>query len=96
MTAEQLLNKYSKIVDKIGTIGDNGGTNHDTHYYNHKGAEEDFYELEEIRHLKHDEEVNDDGVNDICKRLDKSLIVAKTIDKINKLEDIMEENRQYG
>ena len=96
MTAEQLLNKYSKIVDKIGTIGDNGGTNHDTHYYNHKGAEQDFYELEEIRHLNLDIAIDNDDIIATCTRLDKALIVAKTIDKINKLEDIMEENRQYG
>ena len=41
------LNKYSKIIDKIRTIGDTGGTHHDTHYYNYGGALLDWYELEE-------------------------------------------------
>ena len=90
------LNKYSKIIDKIRTIGDTGGTHHETHYYNYGGALLDWYELEEIGHLNYDEEVNNDDVNDICERLDKALIVAKTIDKMNKLEDILDKNIQYG
>jgi len=96
MTNEQLLNKYRKILNQIATIGDTGGTHHDTHYYNHQGASEDWYELEEIGHLNYDEEVNNDDVNDICERLDKALIVAKTISKIDKLEDILDKNIQYG
>tara|TARA_R100000315_G_C5230014_1_gene141003 strand:+ start:539 stop:880 length:342 start_codon:yes stop_codon:yes gene_type:complete len=85
------LNKYSKIVDKIGTIGDTGGTHHDTHYYNYQGALEDFYLLEDS--IK-------DGLYEVSKaimcRLDKALIVSKTISKIDKLEDILDENIQYG
>ena len=88
---KKTLNKYSKIVNQIGTIGDNGGTHHDTHYYNYQGALQDFYLLEDI--LK-------DGLYEVSKaiicRLDKALIVSKTIDKMNKLEDILDKNIQYG
>ena len=88
---KKTLNKYSKIVDQIGTIGDNGGTHHDTHYYNYQGALQDFYLLEDS--LK-------DGLYEVSKsiicRLDKALIVSKTIYKINKLEDILDKNIQYG
>ena len=42
----------------------------------------------------------DEGYNDriigICERLDKALIVAKTIDKIDELENILDENIVYG
>tara|TARA_R110002020_G_scaffold414788_1_gene624255 strand:- start:712 stop:1002 length:291 start_codon:yes stop_codon:yes gene_type:complete len=96
MTNKQLLKKYDKITDDICTIGDTGGTNSDAHYCNKQGALQDWYELEEIGHLNYDEEVNNDDVNDICERLDKALIVAKAIDKINKLEDIISKNMQYA
>ena len=96
MTNKQLLKKYDKITDDICTIGDTGGTHNDTHYCNKQGALQDWYELEEIGHLNYDEEVNNDDVNDICERLDKALIVAKAIDKINKLEDIISKNMQYA
>ena len=88
------LNKYSKIVDQIGTIGDTGGTHHDTHYYNYQGALQDFYELDEM--VKSLDERYYDKINGICRRLDKALIVSKTIDKMNKLEDILDKNIQYG
>jgi len=88
------LNQYSKIVDKIGTIGDTGGTHHDTHYYNYQGSLQDLYELEEM--VKSLDISYNDRINGICRRLDKALIVAKTIDKMNKLEDILDKNIQYG
>ena len=102
MTNNELLNKYLKILNQIGAIGDTGGTHHDTHYCNYKGAEEDFYELEDV--LETSNIVNDiqiQGITDsscirIMNRLDKALIVAKTISKIDKLEDIIDENIQYG
>ena len=94
MNNVELFNHYSKIVGNICKIGDTGGTHHDTHYYNKQGALQDWSELEEmVKSL--DERYNDD-VNDICERLDKALIVAKTIDKMNKLEDILDKNIQYG
>jgi len=91
---KKTLNQYSKIVDKIGTIGDTGGTYHDTHYYNYQGALQDWYELEEMVEsldIRYNERINA-----TCRCLDKALIVAKTIDKMNKLEDILNENIQYG
>jgi len=88
------LNQYSKILDKIETIGDTGGTHHDTHYYNYQGALQDWYELEEM--VKSLDIRYNDRINVICRRLDKALIVAKTIDKMNKLEDILDKNIQYG
>jgi len=88
------LNQYSKIIDKIRTIGDTGGTHHDTHYYNYGGALLDWYELEEM--VESLDIKYNDRINRICKRLDKALIVAKTIDKMNKLEDILNDNIQYG
>lgn len=89
------LNQYSKIVDKIGTIGNTGGTHHiDTHYYNYQGALQDWCELEEM--VKSLDIRYNDRINGICRRLDKALIVAKTIDKMNKLEDIINDNIQYG
>ncbi len=47
MTNKQLLKKYDKITDDICSIGDTGGTHHDTHYYNKQGALEDWCELED-------------------------------------------------
>tara|TARA_R100001463_G_C3476566_1_gene216478 strand:+ start:407 stop:691 length:285 start_codon:yes stop_codon:yes gene_type:complete len=94
MTNEQLLKKYDKITDDIRTIGDTGGTYHDTHYYNYQGALQDWYELEEMVEsldIRYNERINA-----ICRCLDRALIVSKTIDKMNKLEDILNENIQYG
>ena len=88
------LNQYSKIVDDICEIGDTGGTHHDTHYYNKQGALQDWYELEEM--VKSLDTGYNNRINGICRRLDKALIVAKTIDKMNKLEDILDKNIQYG
>ena len=96
------LNQYSKILDKIETIGDTGGTHHDTHYYNYQGALQDWYELEDA--LEEGNTINGvqvQGITDgscikIMNRLDKALIVAKTISKIEKLEGILKENIQYG
>mgnify|MGYP003141895189 CR=1 FL=1 len=107
MTDKQLLKKYSKIVYKIARIGDTGGEYHDTHYCNHKGAIEDYDELTEIMEwvgengevelttLTLDYQI-DNNINNILERLDKALIIAKTIDKIYNLEDILEENQVYG
>ena len=91
----KLLNKYSKIVDEISKLGDTG----------------DLFELEEMvsslgvnspdayETLEEWEEI-DEGYNyriaGICERLDKALIVAKTIDKLDELENILDENIVYG
>jgi|TARA_R100000329_G_C7618503_1_gene219814 hypothetical protein len=107
----KLLNKYSKIVDEISKLGDTGGTHHDTWYCNYMGANEDLFELEEMvsslgvnspdayETLEEWEEI-DEGYNyriaGICERLDKALIVAKTIDKLDELENILDENIVYG
>lgn len=91
------LNQYSKIVDDICEIGDTGGTHHDTHYYNKQGALQDWYELEEcVNNGDYSKHIIRNRINVICKRLDKALIVAKTIDKMNKLESILNDNIQYG
>ena len=99
----KLLNKYSKIVDEISKLGDTGGNHHDTWYCNYRGANEDLFELEEMVSslTKFDFENSwDEGYNDriigICERLDKALIVTKTIDKIDELENILDENIVYG
>ena len=102
MTNVELLNKYSKIVDEISKLGDTGGTHHDTWYCNYRGANEDFYLLEES--LTEGNTINGtqvQGITDgscisIMNRLDKALIVAKTIDKIDELENILDENIVYG
>jgi hypothetical protein len=102
MTNKQLLKKYDKITDDICSIGDTGGTHHDTHYYNKQGALEDWCELEDaIREGNTVNGIQVQGITDgscisIMNRLNKALIVAKTIDKMNKLEDILDENIQYG
>ena len=38
----------------------------------------------------------DNNIDNILERLDKALIVAKTIQKLYDLEDILEENAVYG
>ena len=102
MTNEQLLNKYRKILNQIATIGDTGGTHNDPWRYNWLGAKEDFYDLEDsIGEGNTINGIQVQGITDgscisIMKRLDKALIVAKTISKIDKLEDILDENIQYG
>jgi GH25 family lysozyme M1 (1,4-beta-N-acetylmuramidase) len=88
------LNQYSKIVDKIATTGDTGGTYHDTWYCNYTGALQDWFELKQM--VESLDIKAHDRINGICRRLDKALIVAKTIDKMNKLEDILDKNIQYG
>ena len=95
MTNEQLLNKYRKITDDIYLLTRaTSGTYEDTRYHNNIGAIEDWCELEEM--VKSLDERYNDRIIGICKRLDKALIVAKTINKINKLEVILDENIQYG
>ena len=97
MTNEQLLKKYDKITDDICTLGKTRGVYYDTDYYNQQGALQDWYELEEcINNGDYSKYIVRNRIKVLCKRLDKALIVAKTIDKIDKLEDILNENIQYG
>ena len=97
MTNKQLLKKYDKITDDICTLGKTSGVYYDTDYYNQQGALQDWYELEEcVNNGDYSKHIIRNRINGICKRLDKALIVAKTIDKMNKLEDILDKNIQYG
>ena len=94
MTNKQILTKYKKILSDIYTIGDNGGDYNDTHYCNRQGSSEDYYKLEDI--LAEGNTINNVEVEYIMNRLDKALIVAKSISQIDKLEDIIDKNIQYG
>ena len=92
-TEEEFNTIFGEISWELDILGDErrGG--------NEESAKDEEY-LEEFAERVGCIEANKDGLYEVSKaikcRLDKALIVSKTIDKMNKLEDIINDNIQYG